>query len=111
MLSQVERGPVSSSLTSLVGIARAWNVTMQCFFEMPSKKRSVPRGDPLEFFGFADSAPLFVRILACLPVGNTRSGIIAQGASSFARPAVPYGWSGNESKAAACVQVGAPRWF
>ncbi len=84
---------------------------MQCFFEMPSKKRSVPRGDPLEFFGFADSAPLFVRILACLPVGNTRSGIIAQGASSFARPAVPYGWSGNESKAAACVQVGAPRWF
>ncbi|KAF1040132.1 MAG: hypothetical protein GAK33_01132 [Burkholderia lata] len=84
---------------------------MQCFFEMPSKKRSVPRGDPLEFFGFAASVQLFVRILACLPVGNTRSGIIAQGASSFARPTVPYSWSGNESKAAACVQVGAPRWF
>nr|WP_175999480.1 hypothetical protein [Burkholderia stabilis] len=62
ILSQVERGPLSSSPTSLTRIAQALGVTMQYFFEMPSGERSAWRGDQLEFFGFADSAYLFARI-------------------------------------------------
>lgn len=68
---------------------------LQYFFEMPSEERSAKRGDPLEFFGFADSAYLFTRItntagerqfewirLRTL-VDKTRSEVTTRGASSF----------------------------
>lgn len=92
---QVGRVLVSSPSPSLAGNARALSVTTQSFFDMPSEGRLAGRGNPLEFFGFADSARLFARIantaegrqfewiLVCLPAGKTYSEV-PPGGSSFA---------------------------
>lgn len=94
-LSQVERGLATPSITSLAGIARALNVTVQYFVETPTEAKSVRRADELKFFGFADSANLFARltnvssdrqldaILVRLPAGQPPSEVTTHAGEEF----------------------------
>jgi transcriptional regulator with XRE-family HTH domain len=89
-LSQVERGRATPSLRSLIGIARALDVTLQYFIETPAEAQVVRRAERLKFFGFSGSANQYGRLtspggdrkleaqLVRMPAGAQRFDVVAQ---------------------------------